>query len=208
MSNAEAIDYNEAVERVGKLMFRSDWVGQLNGDEWKLLDTYQSAPPLSKQRREEFDKAVDKRKEMDRQFDLVDRRLENAKLYFENAAFSEGSHIPRDTFEEWFKILVAIFGTSSTPTVLETVSPQKGQSGTIGQRGRKPKYDWEAFNKIAAEKLDFEGGISPAHDVSFNQAALEEYMAMWCGTQWTEAPSESTIRARIVDLLKDREKGR
>lgn len=75
------------------------------------------------------------------------------------------------------------------------------------KRGRKQKYDWEAFVEEVHKKLAYEGGISPGHDVDFNQAALEEHMATWCEAQWGVAPGESTVRERIGLILQGQKLG-
>ncbi len=64
--------------------------------------------------------------------------------------------------------------------------------------GRKPGFDWGAFDAAASEKLAYEGGVAPVGDGGFSQADLERYMIDWCSKKkWERVPSESTVREHV-----------
>lgn len=83
--------------------------------------------------------------------------------------------------------------------ILRAWEPNGKAVAPPAKRGRRPKYDWTAFEAETLRKLDEEGAFNAALDVSWNQAALEKHMASWCVTQWGEdgQPGESTARDRI-----------
>ena len=76
------------------------------------------------------------------------------------------------------------------------------------RRGARPKYDWDAFNAAAMEKLEDEGFFDPSVDPKWNKAALERYMTQWCEDNWEMAPVESTIRNKLTAVEAGYVKGR
>ena len=60
----------------------------------------------------------------------------------------------------------------------------------LEKRGRKPKYDWAAFDRAITEIADKDG-------LPETQAQLEGLMQEWCIKNWGDEPSTSTIRARV-----------
>jgi hypothetical protein len=65
--------------------------------------------------------------------------------------------------------------------------------------GRRPTYDWGAFEAEALARLEQEGGWRP----DWRQAAFEREMAEWCLHEWGQEPSESLIRAHVKRAEKD-----
>lgn len=73
------------------------------------------------------------------------------------------------------------------------------------RRGRKPTYDWAAFETEARRKLDEQTGdgvqAPPASKIS-KRSKLEMYMIDWCRSAWGEAPSRSSIRYYIRRMIR------
>jgi hypothetical protein len=80
------------------------------------------------------------------------------------------------------------------PSTTETKAPRR----------RKGRYDWPAFTAEAIRQLEEEGDINPDIDPSWCQADLERRMLSWCAAKWGKAPAESTVRERVVTILKAR----
>ena len=81
-------------------------------------------------------------------------------------------------------------------------------SGERRTKGRRPKYDWRAFLAEVRRKLEEEGEFAPSVDTEWIQARLEEHMLAWCQRAWRTEPGESTIRAKVAEVVTLFEKGR
>lgn len=88
----------------------------------------------------------------------------------------------------------------------DTPSLVAGKPSVI--KGRKDGYAWELFEREALRILEDVGGIDPAADPLFNQAALERRLAQWFQDRYETAPVESTIRARLVPIIQKFDEGR
>jgi hypothetical protein len=72
----------------------------------------------------------------------------------------------------------------------------KVDNSKIETRGRKPKYDWEAFLQQVALIAHGINGLPET------QAELENIMSTWCMNEWKETPSESLIRDKISPIYQ------
>jgi hypothetical protein len=70
------------------------------------------------------------------------------------------------------------------------------------QRGRKPAYDWPAFDSECIRVLQEEGDINPALDPKSNKTALEQRMKDWCGKAWGKVPADSTVGDHVEAFWK------
>jgi hypothetical protein len=85
-----------------------------------------------------------------------------------------------------------------------TAEPPYGRN----RRGRKPKYDWPAFDVQLHRLLDHHGRPS-ADDPKWScQADVERAMAKWCLETWSQEPAESVIRDRVSKILHLTPRGR
>lgn len=75
-------------------------------------------------------------------------------------------------------------------------------AATKPRRGRKAKYDWEAFESAAVHTLDERGDVALPGDNTWNQAELERHMLEWCGKYWPASPSESQVRSHVSSALE------
>jgi hypothetical protein len=102
------------------------------------------------------------------------------------------------------KIVTALLEPSLTIQQKEGNRPPAGATtkgpSSAARRGARVRYDWPAFDAEAWQILEYRGGFSPAHEVGWNQAALERLMADWCTREWRHVPSESTIRNRVSQV--------
>ncbi|KQZ80885.1 hypothetical protein ASD64_11370 [Mesorhizobium sp. Root157] len=88
----------------------------------------------------------------------------------------------------------------ATSVVLKRWPPADAPTEQPKSIGRRPRYDWEAFDKVALAKLDEEGAFDPSVDTQWNKATFERYMATWCQNNWGNEPGESTIRSRLSEI--------
>jgi len=70
------------------------------------------------------------------------------------------------------------------------------------KRIRATMYDWEAFDREAWTIIEDEGIPDAVVDPSWTQAGLERRMQAWCEKRWGKSPGESTIRERVVLVIK------
>jgi hypothetical protein len=69
---------------------------------------------------------------------------------------------------------------------------------TRAKAGRKPKFDWPAFDQHALCRLEYNGGFL---GIDWAQTDLEGEMQAWALERWGVAPGESTIRDRITKII-------
>ncbi|MFC3704865.1 hypothetical protein ACFOOL_08860 [Devosia honganensis] len=71
-------------------------------------------------------------------------------------------------------------------------------------RGRPPKYDWPSFHSQCQSVWD-EHGSFVKHDPEFSRPAdLIKIMAQWCVDEWGQHPSESVLKTKVAEFLKDK----
>ncbi len=79
---------------------------------------------------------------------------------------------------------------------IETLLQAKDKQQSVGRRGRKPKFDWDAIDAEAARLFEHHGTFQLA-DKDWNvQARLEEGIIEFCEKKYGEAPAISSVRKR------------
>jgi hypothetical protein len=61
------------------------------------------------------------------------------------------------------------------------------------KRGRRPKFNWKAFETKALAILDYEGAPE-AGSSDWNMSQFQKRMAAWCLEEWRQEPSSSTLQ--------------
>ncbi|GLS29291.1 hypothetical protein SAMN04488498_11394 [Mesorhizobium albiziae] len=122
------------------------------------------------------------------------------------ALFGSGIHPLAGVTYHWLFVdragLDSIVGSARIAPGIEAFPADRGL------RGRRPAYDWPAFDAEATSKLEEEGAFNPAVDANWNKAALERHMQEWCAKNWGKEPGESTIRDKLTKVEADFVAGR
>jgi hypothetical protein len=100
----------------------------------------------------------------------------------------------------------ALVARDAGPIAPAKDAPVEAASGRpASRRGRRPKYDWDAFDAELVRIVGLNGLLDSLSDDEQwkSQADLERHMADWCQTRWGEAgvPAESTIREHVSKRL-------
>lgn len=108
----------------------------------------------------------------------------------------------RDKINKYKTIEEIEISISEFRRYLEPASAQKTPEQKTETRGRKPKYDWDAFYIEIGQIANTIDGLPET------QAELEKQMAEWCEQEWQECPGDSTIRGKISSLYQEDKKAR
>ena len=73
----------------------------------------------------------------------------------------------------------------------------KGAVHRQSRRGPRPRYDWTTFYDHMDKLFQHHGCLGPDDPDWCRQTQVEAAMADWCVRAWGQAPSESTVRAKV-----------